>query len=98
MSDIIRLMSDAMKGYTISIRSRRQATFPKELLEKLDIRVGSKLTAKVENKKIILKPNKQIALDALYEIQKIIQKSGIKEEELQKEARFYRKKMAEDET
>lgn len=72
-----------MQTYTIDIRPRRQATFPKALLKELDLDVGDKLEAKADGKKIILKAKKQMALDALKEIQRIFQESGIPEKEFQ---------------
>lgn len=83
-----------MQTYTIDIRPRRQATLPRELLEKLGVDVGDKLEADVEGKKMVLKAKKQIALDALAEIQRIVRESGVSEAELQREARLYRERMA----
>lgn len=83
MSDIVRQKEENMQTYTLNIRPRRQATFPKELLKQLDLEVGDKLIASTEGKKLILKPQKQIALEALAEIQRIFKESGIPEKEIQ---------------
>ncbi len=72
-----------MQTFTLNIRPRRQATFPKELLKQLDLKVGDKLIASTEGKKLILKPQKQIALDAFAQIQRIFKESGIPEKEFQ---------------
>ena len=72
-----------MQTYTIDIRQRRQTTLPRQLLEEVGIDVGDKLEAKAEGKKIILKPKKQIALDAFKALQKAFQESGIPESEFQ---------------
>lgn len=83
-SDIIRLTSENnMQTYTIDIRPRRQATFPKSLLKELGVDVGDKLEAEIKDKKIVLKPKKQVFLDALKEIQKAFKESGIPEKEFQ---------------
>lgn len=95
MSDILRLTSENMQTYTIDIRPRRQATFPKALLKELDLDVGDKLEAKTDGKKIILKAKRQMALDALKEIQRIVKESGVPEKELQEAAINDRKKWAQ---
>lgn len=83
ISDILRLTEEFMQTYTLDIRQRRQATFPKSLLEEVGVDVGDKLVAKVENKKIVLKPQKQAAMDAFKALQKAFQESGIPESEFQ---------------
>ncbi len=83
-----------MQTYTIDIRPRRQATFPQELLKEVGIDVGDKLVAEIRDKQIILKPRKQVFLDALKEIQRIVKASGVTEEELQKAAQLDRKRWA----
>lgn len=72
-----------MQTYTIDIRPRRQATFPRKLLEELDLKEGDKLVASVKDKKIMLTPKKQVALDAFKALQKAFQESGIPEKEIQ---------------
>ncbi|MCJ7740571.1 AbrB/MazE/SpoVT family DNA-binding domain-containing protein [Candidatus Microgenomates bacterium] len=72
-----------MQTYTIDIRPRRQATFPRTLLNQVGLKVGDKLVAQVVNKKIILKPQRQVALDAFAELQRIVQESGVPEKEIQ---------------
>ena len=71
-----------MQTYTINIRPRRQATFPKKLLEELGVDVGDDFEAYTEEKKIVLKPKKQIALEAFKELQKAVQESGISKKEM----------------
>lgn len=83
-----------MQTYTIDIRPRRQATFPRELLEKVGIGEGDKLVAEVKEKKIILKPKKQIFLDAFKELQRAFQESGIPESEFQEAIKRDRKEYA----
>lgn len=71
-----------MSDYTLNIRPKRQATFPAGLLAKVGVTVGDQLLAEVSDKKIVLMPKKQIALDALKAIQKAFQESGISEKEM----------------
>ena len=40
----------------ITITSKRQATFPKKLLDKLGVKKGDKIIAKVKNNQVILEP------------------------------------------
>ncbi len=84
-----------MSNYTLNIRPKRQATFPAELLAKVGVAVGDQLVAEVSDSKILLKPKKQVALDALKEIQRIIKESGVPEEELQRAAQKDREKWAQ---
>ena len=72
-----------MKTYTLNIRPKRQATFPATLLQEVGLKVGDKLTAQVKDNEIILKPQKQVALDALKEIQRLVKESGVPEKEMQ---------------
>ena len=82
-----------MDTYTIDIRPRRQATFPKKLLEELGLEVGDKLVASVKNKTLIMKTNKQVFMDTFDEIQRIVKESGITEEEIQKSLRETRQEL-----
>ncbi|MBI4991497.1 AbrB/MazE/SpoVT family DNA-binding domain-containing protein [Candidatus Gottesmanbacteria bacterium] len=83
-----------MQTYTIDIRPRRQATFPRALLEEVGANVGDKLEAKIEGKQIIIKPKKQIALDAFKALQKAFQQSGIPEKEFQENIKRDREEYA----
>jgi len=71
-----------MQTYTVNIRPKRQATFPKTLLEELGVNVGDSFNAYVDENSLVLKPKKQIALDALAELQKAVQESGISKKEM----------------
>ena len=84
-----------MQTYTLDIRQRRQATFPKPLLEELGIGVGDKLVAEVKDKKIVLKPSKQVAIDAFKALQKAFQESGIPEKEMQDNLKKIRREIYE---
>jgi len=84
--------------YTIDIRQRRQVTLPNELLKQMGISVGDSIEIKVEGKKAVMKSKKQIALEALKEIQRIVKESGISEEEMQENARRLRREINERKT
>ena len=72
-----------MADYTLYIRPRRQATFPRDFLRQLGLEVGDSVQIKVEGDKAVLTPRKKIALNALKEIQNIFSKSEIPESQLQ---------------
>lgn len=80
--------------YSLIIRSKRQATFPNELLKKYDIVVGDSLVATDTSEGILLKPKKQVAMDAFKELQKAFQESGIPESEFQDAIRKDREEYA----
>lgn len=71
-------------NYTIDIRSRRQATFPGEVLKLMGVTVGDQLEITIKNKQALIKPKKQIALEALSAIQKAFNNSGVSLNQLQK--------------
>jgi|LGVF01.2.fsa_nt_gb AbrB family looped-hinge helix DNA binding protein len=64
------------------LRPKRQITIPKEICEQLGVDQGDVLELTVNNSIMIAKPKKNIALDALREIQNAFKRSGITEEEL----------------
>ncbi len=71
--------------YTIDIRPRRQATFPSAVLAALGLTVGDSIQIKIEDGRAVLTPQKQVALNALEEIQRAFKNSKITEEDLMKE-------------
>ena len=73
-----------MTSYLIDIRQRRQATIPSAVLSQLGVGVGDSLEISVSDNKATLIPQKQIALNALQEIQSIFANSDVKESEMQK--------------
>lgn len=70
--------------FTIDIRTRRQATFPEELLRGMGVTVGDQLEVTVKDKQAVIKPKKQIALEALKAIQKAFKESGVTLSQLEK--------------
>ena len=71
-------------NFTIDIRTRRQATFPAELLRLMGVSVGDQLEITIKDKQAVIKPKKQIALEALNAIQKAFIDSGISLSQLEK--------------
>jgi len=81
--------------YIVNIRPRRQITIPQEVLNQLLVSQGDKLSLEVVNKKIIVKPVKEQAIDSLKAIQKAFQKTKISEAELQESGEKIRKNLAD---
>lgn len=94
-SDIIRLISENMTAL-LNIRQRRQVTFPEPLLNLVGANVGDNLVAEVFNKQIILKPQKQVSLDAFKALQKVFAESGIPEKEMQDNLKRIRQKIYQE--
>lgn len=72
-----------MTSYLIDIRQRRQTTIPSAVLTQLGVGIGDSLEISVSGNKATLIPQKQIALNALQEIQSVFASSGVKESEIQ---------------
>ena len=62
----------------------------------MGVTVGDSIEIKVEGKKAVLKPKKQIALEALKEMQRIVRESGISEKEMQENVRRIRRQINEE--
>jgi AbrB family looped-hinge helix DNA binding protein len=75
------------------LRTKRQVTIPRNICDQLGISEGDILELTVDDSKLIAKPRRKIALDALRAIQDAFQKSGITEEELQEAGREARKRL-----
>ena len=67
----------------VVLRPKRQITLPKEVCEQLGIEPGDMLELSLEGSALVARPKKVAALEALREIQKAFERSGITEEELQ---------------
>lgn len=74
-----------MSTYTLDIRDRRQVTFPSEMLRLLGVGVGDSVEVRVKEKAAIIKPKKQIALEALEELQKAFSNIDIPEKQFLKD-------------
>lgn len=68
----------------VVIRDKRQITLPRRLCEKLGVEPGDKLSLYVEGGKLVARPKKSVVLDALQELHRVFQTSGISEKELLK--------------
>ena len=63
---------------------KRQITLPSKVCEKLGLEYGDKLELKVNGNRLIARPKKTLALEALGEIRKAFKESGISRHELLK--------------
>ena len=84
------------KSANAVLRPKRQVTIPKKICDELGIGPGDTLELTVENAKLVARPRKTAALEALREIQRTFQKSGLTEEELQEEGRRVRREIARE--
>lgn len=87
-----------MQTYVLDIRARRQTTLPKELLNKLNLSVGDSVRAYIENKRLVLEPQKQVALDAFRALQIAVKESGVSEKDMQTNVRKIRRHLNEKRT
>jgi len=77
----------------IIIRDKRQITLPRKLCEQLGVEPGDRLILNVEDDKLVAKPRKSVALNALQELHRIFQTSDVTERELLKTARRIRREL-----
>lgn len=77
----------------VVVRPKRQVTLPKEICRQMEIAPGDTLELSLEDSKLVARPKKKIALEALHEIQQAFKHSGITEEELQKAGLTVRRKL-----
>ncbi len=82
------------KAADVVLRPKRQVTLPKEICDRLGIGPGDVLELTVEDSTIIARPRKTVALEALKEIRRAFQRSGISEDELQETGRRVRQEVA----
>lgn len=79
----------------VTLRPRRQLTLPAEACDALGLQVGDRLELSVEDGgRLVLKPKKALALQALREIQRLFGASDLTEEELQVEGRLARERLS----
>jgi AbrB family looped-hinge helix DNA binding protein len=81
---------------TAIIRERRQITLPSELCRELNISTGDALEVEVRDGGLFLAPARKAALDALAEIRRLFQESGITEKELLATARRVRRQLTHE--
>jgi len=77
----------------IIIRDKRQITLPRKLCEQLGVEPGDRLILNVEDDKLVAKPRKSVALNALQELHRIFQPADVAEKELLKTARRIRREL-----
>jgi AbrB family looped-hinge helix DNA binding protein len=78
----------------VVLRPKRQITLSKKICDQLGISPGDVLELTIRDSTIIAKPRKTLALEALKEIRRTFQRSGISEEELLKTGRRIRQEVA----
>jgi len=66
----------------IALREKRQVTLPANLCRELNLEPGDLLDAAVEDGKLVIRPARKAALDALKELQRAVHDSGVTLEEL----------------
>ena len=87
-----KLMSKNISN-DIIIRDKRQITLPRKLCEQLGVEPGDRLILNVEGDKLVAKPKKSVALNALQELHRVFQTSDVAEKELLKTARRIRREL-----
>jgi len=87
-----KLMSKKISNEII-IRDKRQVTLPRKLCEQLGVEPGDRLSMYVEGDKLVAKPKKSVALNALQELRRIFQTSDVTEKDLLKTARRIRREL-----
>lgn len=70
------------KPKELIIRARRQLTLPGDLCDQLGLEVGDKLNVTVESGTLVARPARDAALDALKEIRRLFDRSGLTEKGL----------------
>jgi bifunctional DNA-binding transcriptional regulator/antitoxin component of YhaV-PrlF toxin-antitoxin module len=78
----------------ITLRPRRQLTLPPQVCEALGLEIGDRLEVSVVDGGVFVKPKKQLALNALAEIERAFKETGLTEDELQQEGRRVREELS----
>lgn len=86
----------AEKKMTVTVRPKRQITLPREVCERLGLSTGDMLELTLEDRVLLARPKKAVALDALREIREAFKRSGVSEEELQEAGRRIRRQVVEE--
>ena len=82
------------KPKELKLRPRRQLTLPRDICQQLGLKVGDMLSVTVEGDRLVARPVRNVALDALQEIRQAFQQSDLTEEELQETGREIRKRLS----
>ncbi len=79
----------------VTLRPRRQLTLPAEICDALGLETGDRLELSVEAEgRLVARPKKRLALEALREIQEAFAASEVTEDELQEEGRRVRQRLS----
>lgn len=89
------MTQNGTESKAIMLRPRRQLTLPSEICEQLGLEVGSKLRVAVEGDRLVGWVVRNSALDALKEIRRLFQQSGLTEPELQQAGREVRERLTD---
>jgi len=84
------------KAIDVVLRPKRQITLPREVCDQLGIGPGDVLEVSVDEARLVARPKKTVALEALREIQQAFERSGITKEELQEAGRQAREEIARE--
>lgn len=78
----------------VVLRPKRQLTLPKAVCERLGIVPGDKIQLTVDGDKLVARPSKVVAREALRAIREAFRQSGVTEEELLESGRRIREELA----
>jgi antitoxin component of MazEF toxin-antitoxin module len=78
------------------IRERRQITLPAEICREIGVEVGDTVALEIKSGSLVITPSRKRALDALEEIRKAFQESGVTEKEFQAELRRVRRQLSRE--
>ncbi|MHA1216208.1 MAG: AbrB/MazE/SpoVT family DNA-binding domain-containing protein [Candidatus Thorarchaeota archaeon] len=84
------------KAIDVVLRPKRQITLPRGVCDELGIGPGDVLEVSVDEARLVARPKKTVALEALREIQRAFERSGITKEELQEAGRQAREEIARE--
>lgn len=80
----------------VTLRDRRQITLPRELCDALGVGPGDGLDLEFVEGAILVRPSRQVALEALRAIQEAFARSAITEEELIESGRQVREELVRE--
>lgn len=77
----------------VVLRPRRQITLPRRVCEELGVKPGDGLVLKISNGKLVARPQRQVALEALQALRQGFAESGVTLEELLESGRQVREEL-----
>ena len=87
-------MTDAVDaGREITLGPRRQLTLPKDICLQLGLKIGDTVSVTVDGDRLIARPVRNAALDAIHEIRRLLKESEIAESDLQEAGRQVRRRL-----